>query len=69
VLAKIKRDPDLKRIPVVSLTSSAAKQDILQIYHLHAIGSVTKAVDLDQCSGVIRSIEDFWLRVASLPPT
>jgi CheY-like chemotaxis protein len=42
VLAKIKRDPDLRRIPVVSLTSSAAKQDILQVYHLHAIGSVTK---------------------------
>jgi CheY-like chemotaxis protein len=42
VLAKIKRDPDLRRIPVVSLISSAAKQDILQIYHLHAIGSVTK---------------------------
>jgi chemotaxis family two-component system response regulator Rcp1 len=69
VLAKVKRDPDLKRIPVVSLTSSAAKQDILQIYHLHAIGSVTKSVDLDQCLRVIRSIEDFWLRVASLPPT
>lgn len=68
MLAKIKRDPDLKRIPVVSLTSSA-KQDILQIYHLHAIGSVTKSVDLDQCLRVIRSIEDFWLRVASLPPT
>ena len=69
MLAKIKRDPDLKRIPVVSLTSSAAKQDILQIYHLRAIGSVTKSVALDQCLRVIRSIEDFWFRVASLPPT
>jgi CheY-like chemotaxis protein len=68
VLAEIKQDHDLKRIPVVILTSSAAEQDILQSYNLHANCYITKPVDLDQFLKVVRSIEDFWLMVVKLPP-
>jgi two-component system, chemotaxis family, response regulator Rcp1 len=68
VLAEIKRDPDLKRSAVVVLTSSAAEQDILQMYHLHANCYITKPVDLDQFLRVSRAIEEFWSIVVSLPP-
>jgi two-component system, chemotaxis family, response regulator Rcp1 len=69
VLAEIKQDPDLKRIPVVILTSSAAEQDILQSYDLHANCYITKPVDLDQFLRIVRLIEDFWLVVVKLPPS
>jgi two-component system, chemotaxis family, response regulator Rcp1 len=69
VLAEIKYDADLKRIPVVVLTSSAAEQDILQAYNLYANCYITKPLDLEQFLRVIRSIEDFWLAVVNLPPT
>lgn len=68
VLAEIKRDEELKRIPVVILTSSAAEQDIVKSYNLHANCYITKPVDLDQFIGVVRSIEHFWLKVVKLPP-
>jgi chemotaxis family two-component system response regulator Rcp1 len=68
VLAEIKTDEDLKRIPVVILTTSSAEQDILKTYNLHANCYITKPVDLGQFIGVIRSIEDFWLAVVKLPP-
>jgi chemotaxis family two-component system response regulator Rcp1 len=68
VLAEIKQDADLKRIPVVVLTSSAAEQDVLQAYSLHANCYITKPVDLDQFLRIVRSIEDFWLVVVKLPP-
>ena len=68
VLAEIKQHADFKCIPVVILTSSAAEQDILQAYNLHANAYITKPVDLEQFLKVIRSIEDFWLVVVSLPP-
>lgn len=68
VLAEIKRDERLKRIPVVILTSSAAEQDIIKSYNLHANCYVTKPVDLDQFIGVVKSIEHFWLTVVKLPP-
>jgi two-component system, chemotaxis family, response regulator Rcp1 len=68
VLAEIKQDAHLKRIPVVILTSSAAEQDVLQAYDLHANCYITKPVDLDQFLKVVRSIEDFWLVVVRLPP-
>jgi two-component system, chemotaxis family, response regulator Rcp1 len=68
VLSEIKRDPDLKRIPVVILTSSAAEQDILHAYNLYANCYITKPLDLEQFLRVIRSIEDFWLVVVKLPP-
>jgi two-component system, chemotaxis family, response regulator Rcp1 len=68
VLSEIKLDPDLKRIPVVILTSSAAEQDILHAYNLYANCYITKPLDLEQFLRVIRSIEDFWLAVVKLPP-
>ena len=68
VLAEIKADKELKRIPVVILTSSAAEQDIVRSYNLHANCYVTKPVDLDQFINVVKSIEHFWLSVVKLPP-
>jgi chemotaxis family two-component system response regulator Rcp1 len=67
VLAEIKQDADLKRIPVVILTSSAAEQDVVQAYNLYANCYIVKPIDLDQFLKVVRSIEDFWLIVATLP--
>jgi two-component system, chemotaxis family, response regulator Rcp1 len=67
VLAEIKADPALRRIPVVILTTSQADEDILQSYDLHANCYVTKPVDLDQFVKVVRSIEDFWLEIVKLP--
>ena len=68
VLAEIKEDPCLKRIPVVILTTSQAEQDIIKTYELHANCYITKPVDLDQFLSVARLIEDFWLTVVRLPP-
>ena len=68
VLAVIKDDPRLRRIPVVVLTTSKAEEDVLNSYDLHASCYVTKPVDLDQFMNVIRSIDDFWLSVVRLPP-
>jgi len=67
VLAEIKEDPELRRIPVVVLTTSAAEADIFCAYDLHANCYITKPVDLDQFVTVIRSIEDFWLTIVKLP--
>jgi two-component system, chemotaxis family, response regulator Rcp1 len=67
VLAEIKSDPALRKIPVVVLTTSAAEMDILEAYNLHANCYITKPVDLDQFERVIRSIEDFWLALVKLP--
>jgi chemotaxis family two-component system response regulator Rcp1 len=68
VLAEIKDDPDLKRIPVVILTVSEAEQDIIKSYNLHANCYITKPVNLEQFIQVVRSIEDFWLSIVMLPP-
>ena len=68
VLAEIKEDPDLKRIPVVILTVSEAEQDIIKSYNLHANCYITKPVNLEQFIEVVKSIEDFWLTVVLLPP-
>jgi len=67
VLAEIKQDPQLRRIPVVILTTSAAEQDIVRAYDLHANAYVTKPVDLDQFILIVNSIEDFWLTIVKLP--
>ena len=67
VLSRIKADPDLKRIPVVILTTSKAEVDILKTYNLHANCYVTKPVDLDQFVRVVQSLEDFWLAIVKLP--
>jgi two-component system, chemotaxis family, response regulator Rcp1 len=67
VLADIKNDPELKRIPVVILTTSKAEEDILRTYTLHANCYITKPVNLDQFMKVVRAIEDFWLTIVKLP--
>jgi two-component system, chemotaxis family, response regulator Rcp1 len=67
VLAEVKADPNLRRIPIVVLTTSQAEQDILRAYNLNANCYVTKPVDLDQFLKVIRSIEEFWLTIVKLP--
>lgn len=67
VLAEIKADPNLRRIPVVILTTSQAEEDILKTYDLHANCFVTKPVDLEQFIKVVKSIEDFWLTVVKRP--
>jgi two-component system, chemotaxis family, response regulator Rcp1 len=68
VLKEIKDDESLRRIPVVVLTTSKAEEDIIRTYNLHANAYVTKPVDLAQFLKVIRSIEQFWLAVVTLPP-
>jgi two-component system, chemotaxis family, response regulator Rcp1 len=68
VLAEIKQDADLKRIPVVVITSSQAEKDILQAYDNHVNCYLTKPVDLGQFMGVVRSVEQFWLSIVKLPP-
>jgi two-component system, chemotaxis family, response regulator Rcp1 len=68
VLADIKQDEDLKRIPVVILTSSTAEQDILEAYNLHANCYITKPVHLDNFLQIVKCIEDFWLVIVRLPP-
>ncbi|HKJ22797.1 MAG TPA: response regulator [Gammaproteobacteria bacterium] len=67
VLSEIKQDPDLKRIPVVVLTTSKAEEDILRSYNLHANCYVTKPVDLNQFLTIVKTIEDFWLTVVKFP--
>jgi CheY-like chemotaxis protein len=67
VLAEIKADPDLQRIPIVVLTTSDAQTDIQRAYELHANCYITKPVDLEQFIQVVQSIEDFWLTVVRLP--
>ena len=68
VLAEIKEDPDLRRIPVVILTVSKAEEDIIKTYDLHANCYITKPVDLDGFMEVVKAIDGFWLTVVKLPP-
>jgi two-component system, chemotaxis family, response regulator Rcp1 len=67
VLAEIKKDPELKRIPVVILTTSEDEKDIFRAYDLHANAYVKKPVDLDQFMKIVEAVEDFWLSVVRLP--
>jgi len=68
VLAEIKGDENLKRIPVVILTTSQAEEDILQAYNLYANCYITKPVDFDQFVKIVQSIENFWFAIVKLPP-
>ncbi|MHC1740609.1 MAG: response regulator [Anaerolineaceae bacterium] len=68
LLAKIKTDPKLRRIPVVILTTSKAEEDIIKTYDLHANCYITKPVDLDQFITVVKSVEEFWFTIVKLPP-
>jgi CheY-like chemotaxis protein len=67
VLAKIKEDKDLRRIPVVILTTSRADEDILRSYDLHVNCYITKPVDMEQFVHVVRAIDHFWFSVVTLP--
>ena len=67
VLAEVKSDTDLQRIPVVILTTSDAEEDIVRSYDLHANAYVTKPVDFDRFLNVVRQIDDFFVTVVKLP--
>jgi two-component system, chemotaxis family, response regulator Rcp1 len=68
VLMEIKNDDSLKTIPVVVLTMSEADADILNTYNLHANCYITKPIDLNQFSRIVKSIQEFWLTIVKLPP-
>jgi chemotaxis family two-component system response regulator Rcp1 len=67
VLAEIKADETLKRIPVVVLTISRAEEDVLKSYNLHANCYISKPFDMEQFVQVVKSIEDFWFSIVRLP--
>lgn len=67
VLLDIKSNPDLAAIPVVVLTTSAAEEDIVKSYQLHANCYVTKPVGLEEFISIIKLIESFWLAAVKLP--
>ncbi len=68
ILAEVKADPNLRRIPVVVLTTSSDEADVLRSYDLHANCYVTKPFDVQQFIQVIQLISDFWLTAVNLPP-
>jgi len=67
VLAEVKADKSLKRIPIVILTTSKAEEDIIKTYDLHANCYITKPIDLDQFLNVVKAIESFWMSIVILP--
>ncbi len=67
LLEKIKSDPDLCHIPIVVVSTSAADDDVLRSYRLHANAYVTKPVGFEQFTNVIRQIDDFFVQVVCLP--
>ena len=67
VLEEIKNSPELKSIPVVILTTSLSDADVLRSYNLHANCFITKPVDLDGFLKVVKSIDNFWLSIVTLP--
>jgi len=67
VLARIKEDPLLRRIPVIIMTSSDSEKDVLMAYDRHANCYITKPIDMDKFLEAVRSIEDFWLALVHLP--
>jgi chemotaxis family two-component system response regulator Rcp1 len=68
VLEEIKKDGDLRRIPVVILTTSEADEDIIRTYDLHANCYITKPVDLNRFVTIVKTIESFWFQIVKLPP-
>jgi two-component system, chemotaxis family, response regulator Rcp1 len=68
VLAQLKSDKNLKRIPVIVLTTSASQEDILHSYNLHANCYITKPLDILQFTKIVQLINDFWLTAIQLPP-
>ena len=68
ILTEIKADPELRRIPVIVLTTSAAERDVLHAYDMHVNAYVRKPVGYVALLDVVRSIKDFWIGAALLPP-
>ncbi len=68
VLKEIKNDPDLRRIPVVILTTSKAEEDIIGAYDNHANCYIRKPVDFQRFMEIVHQIESFWLSIVKLPP-
>lgn len=68
LLAALKQDSSLRRIPVIILTTSASEEDVRRAYELHANSYLQKPMDLDAFTGLMHSVEDFWLEQATLPP-
>jgi CheY-like chemotaxis protein len=68
VLQEIKKDADLKRIPVVVLTTSEAESDIIATYGFHANCYITKPVDMDQFIKIVKMLKEFWFTIVKLPP-
>jgi CheY-like chemotaxis protein len=69
VLTKVKADPNLRRIPVIVLSTSQADDDVLRSYDLHANAYVSKPVDFQSFVDVVREIDDFFARTVALPPS
>ncbi len=67
VLKEIKSDNELKRIPVIILTTSKAEEDIVKSYDNHANCFISKPVDVNQFIDIVRTIHDFWITIVSLP--
>jgi two-component system, chemotaxis family, response regulator Rcp1 len=67
VLAELKADPGLRRIPVVVLTTSSADRDIIKSYDLHANCYLIKPAQLDEFIAIVQSIKSFWLQIVQLP--
>jgi two-component system, chemotaxis family, response regulator Rcp1 len=68
VLEEVKQDPSLRRIPVVVLTTSGEDEDILRAYDLQVNSYIRKPVGLDRFVEVVRSLENYWLGIVTLPP-
>ena len=68
VLSEIKNDPDLKRIPVVILSTSSSDEDIVKTYEGYANCYISKPADFGNFIDVVKSIENFWLNTVNLPP-
>jgi CheY-like chemotaxis protein len=68
VLAEVKKDPRLRLIPVVVMTSSEAERDLVRTYGLHANAYVVKPIDMDGFVQVVQAVKDFWLTIVKLPP-
>lgn len=66
VLAEIKNDLNLRRIPVVVLTTSKAEEDIIKSYDSHANCYITKPIDMAQLMNIVKSLEDFWFTIVKL---
>ncbi len=67
VLAEVKADKSLRTIPIVILTVSSAEEDVLRSYELYANCYITKPIDIEQFSKVVRAVEEFWLEIVKLP--